>query len=184
MATSSIPVDFVSSQDDNENDDNTWSLLFDRFNQTVRGEADALYQRIADSQTNLINERDSLRREIDSLRQEREELSQIRKRYDQIVTLNIGGQMFSSTLETLTKEASLFTKTFSGRYDLQEHQGAIFVDRDPTHFRYERKARTTIGTLFDCRILLNYLRTSTFVEPKSVETHAEILLEAEYYQIA
>ncbi|CAF5072932.1 unnamed protein product, partial [Rotaria sp. Silwood1] len=56
---------------------------------------------------------------------------------------------------------------FSGRFDLREHQGATFIDRDPTHFR----------------ILLNYLRTNTFIEPKSTQDRVELLLEAEYYQI-
>jgi hypothetical protein len=36
---------------------------------------------------------------------------------------------------------------------------------------------------FFCRVLLNYLRTSTFIEPKSVQDRTELLLEAEYYQI-
>ncbi len=31
--------------------------------------------------------------------------------------------------------------------------------------------------------MLNYLRTNTFVEPKSAQDRAELLLEAEYYQI-
>ena len=31
--------------------------------------------------------------------------------------------------------------------------------------------------------MLNYLRTNTFIEPKSAQDRAEILLEAEYYQI-
>jgi hypothetical protein len=34
-----------------------------------------------------------------------------------------------------------------------------------------------------CRILLNYLRTNAFIEPKSAQDRAELLLEAEYYQI-
>lgn len=32
--------------------------------------------------------------------------------------------------------------------------------------------------------MLNYLRTTTFIEPKSAQDRAELLLEAEYYQIA
>ncbi|CAF3862872.1 unnamed protein product [Rotaria sordida] len=94
-------------------------------------------------------------------------MTQLLKKYDQIVTLNIGGQLFSTTIETLTKEECLFTKMFSGRFDLREHQGATFIDRDPTHFR----------------ILLNYLRTNTLIEPKSAQDRSELLLEAEYYQI-
>jgi cell shape-determining protein MreC len=111
--------------------------LFDRFNQTIRAEADALFKNIADSQTNLINERDSLRKEIELIKKEKAEMTQLLKKYDQIVTLNIGGQQFSTTIETLTKEECLFTKMFSGQFDLRDHQGATFIDRDPTHFRYK-----------------------------------------------
>ncbi|CAF5196140.1 unnamed protein product, partial [Rotaria magnacalcarata] len=48
----------------------------------------------------------------------------------------------------------------SGQYDLREHQGATFIDRDPTHFR----------------TLLNYLRTNTFIKPKSSEDCNELCL--------
>jgi hypothetical protein len=34
------------------------------------------------------------------------------------------------------------------------------------------------------RTILNYLRTNTFLQPKSAQDQAELLLEAEYYQIA
>ncbi|CAF3578872.1 unnamed protein product [Adineta steineri] len=147
--------------------DNVWTPLFDRFNQAMRTEADTLFKNIADSQTNLINEHDSLRKEIEILKKEKDEMVKLLKKYDQIVTLNVGGQLFTTTMETLTKEECLFTKMFNGRYDLQECQGAIFIDRDSTHFR----------------VLLNYLRTNVFIEPKSAEDRTELLLEAEYYQI-
>ncbi|CAF2544052.1 unnamed protein product [Rotaria sp. Silwood2] len=156
----------LNRTDDMDNN-NSWIPLFDRFNKTIRTEADTLFKHIADSQTNLLNERNSLYKEIEILKEEKEEMTRLLKKYDQIVTLNIGGQLFSTTIETLTKEECLFTKMFNGRFDLREHQGATFIDRDPTHFR----------------ILLNYLRTNTFIEPKSAQDRAELLLEAEYYQI-
>jgi hypothetical protein len=127
----------MSSNHFNESSNDAWSPLFDRFNQTIRAEADILFKHIADSQTNLINERDSLLKEIQFLRKEKAEMTQLLKKYDQIVTLNIGGQLFSTTIETVTKEECLFTKMFSGRFDLRDHQGATFIDRDPTHFRYK-----------------------------------------------
>jgi hypothetical protein len=126
----------MSSNHSNENGNNSWTPLFDRFNQTIRAEADTLFKHIADSQTNLINEREGLRKEIELLRKEKDEMTQLLKKYDKIVTLNIGGQLFSTTIETLTNEECLFTKMFSGRFDLRDHQGATFIDRDPTHFRY------------------------------------------------
>jgi hypothetical protein len=115
--------------------DNPWLPLLDRFNETIRTEAETLFKHIADTQTNLVNERDGLRKEIELLRKERDEMDRLLKKYDQIVTVNVGGQSFPTTLETLTKESSLFTKMFSGRHELREHQGAPFIDRDPTHFR-------------------------------------------------
>lgn len=115
--------------------DNPWQPLFDRFNEKTRAEAETLFKHIADSQTNLVNEGDALRKEIESLRKERDEMGRVLKKYDQIVTVNIGGQSFPTTVETLTRESSLFTKMFSGRYELREHQGVPFIDRDPTHFR-------------------------------------------------
>jgi hypothetical protein len=71
---------------------------------------------------------------------------------------------------------------FSGQFDLREHQGATFIDRDPTHFRYLFERNNFINSIL-YRILLNYLRTNTFIEPKSTQDRAELLLEAEYYQI-
>jgi hypothetical protein len=127
----------MSSNHSNGGSNNSWAPLFDRFNQTIRAEADTLLKHIADSQTNLINERDDLRKEIESLRKEKDEMTQLLKKYDKIVSLNIGGQLFSTTIETLTKEECLFTKMFNGRFDLRDHQGATFIDRDPTHFRYK-----------------------------------------------
>ncbi|CAF4177288.1 unnamed protein product [Rotaria socialis] len=153
------------TSDINKND--SWTQIFDRFNQNIRAEADTLLKHISDSRTNLINERDSLQSEIELLKKEKDEMTRLLKKYDQIVTLNVGGQLFSTTIETLTKEKCLFTKMFSGQYDLREHQGATFIDRDPTHFR----------------TLLNYLRTNTFIKPKSSEDYNELCLEAEYYQI-
>ncbi len=131
----------MSSNHSNEANNNSWTPLFDRFNQAIRAEADTLLKHIADSQTNLTNERDSLRKEIELLRKEKNEMTQLLKKYDQIVTLNIGGQLFSTTIETLTREECLFTKMFSGRFDLRDHQVATFIDRDPTHFRYQSLCR-------------------------------------------
>ena len=151
-----------------ENDQDSWNALFERFNQTLKNEAATLLENIKDSQTNMVNERESLRKEIEKLKQERQEMVHVLKRYDQIVTLNVGGQIFSTTAETLTKEECLFTKLLSGRYQLPEQQGGIFIDRDPTHFRR----------------ILNYLRTNTLIRPTSTEECTELLMEAEYYQIS
>ena len=117
------------------NSGDPWFLLFERFNRTIKKETDTLFKHIMDSQTNLINERDSLRKEIELLKQERDQMTRILRTYDQMVTLNVGGQLFSTTGDTLKKEECLFTKLLSGRYNPPEQEGAVFIDRDPTHFR-------------------------------------------------
>jgi len=78
----------------------------------------------------------------------------------------------TSTL-TLTKESnSMLSAMFSGRHALrQDDDGAYFIDRDGTHFRY----------------VLNYLRDGGF-RPGSLPADpcflAELCTEAEYYQLA
>ena len=78
----------------------------------------------------------------------------------------------TSTL-TLTKEPnSMLSAMFSGRHALrQDDDGAYFIDRDGTHFRY----------------VLNYLRDGGF-RPGSLPADpcflGELCTEAEYYQLA
>ena len=87
--------------------------------------------------------------------------------------LCVGGQMFMTSTLTLTKDPdSMFAAMFSGRHALrQDDDGAYFIDRDGTHFRY----------------VLNYLRDGGF-RPGSLPADpcflAELFTEAEYYQLA
>ena len=63
-----------------------------------------------------------------------------------VVTINVGGRLFTTRLSTLTKVAyfeNLFGKNFK-RFD-KDYQGHIFIDRDPEYFNY----------------VLNYLRGDT-----------------------
>lgn len=88
------------------------------------------------------------------------------------VTLNVGGQMFSTSLQTLQRyERSLFASMFSGQYEMKrDSDGSYFLDRDGTHFRH----------------ILNYLRDDALdystlpTEPKALR---ELLREAKYYQL-
>ena len=85
------------------------------------------------------------------------------------ITLNVGGQYFTTTLQTLTKDkGSMLHAMFSGRHDSKPAEdGSYFIDRDGTHFRY----------------ILNYLRTGRLLLPKDELVREELLEEAEFYQI-
>ncbi|XP_066986467.1 SH3KBP1-binding protein 1 isoform X1 [Macrobrachium rosenbergii] len=85
-----------------------------------------------------------------------------------IINLNIGGQRFSTSRETLTwVPDTFFTSLLSGRIPtLRDEAGAIFIDRDPSLFS----------------IILNYLRTRD-LNVAMVDINA-LRHEAEFYGIA
>ncbi|XP_053945190.1 SH3KBP1-binding protein 1 [Anastrepha ludens] len=84
-----------------------------------------------------------------------------------LVNLNVGGQRFSTSRQTLTWiPDTFFTALLSGRISsLRDETGAIFIDRDPTLFS----------------IILNYLRTKD-IDIKNCEIRA-LRHESEYYGI-
>ncbi|KAM8706258.1 hypothetical protein ACLKA7_010520 [Drosophila subpalustris] len=84
-----------------------------------------------------------------------------------LVNLNVGGQRFSTSRQTLTWiPDTFFTALLSGRISsLRDEHNAIFIDRDPTLFS----------------IILNYLRTKD-IDIKNCEIRA-LRHEAEYYGI-
>ncbi|XP_013109851.2 BTB/POZ domain-containing protein KCTD3 [Stomoxys calcitrans] len=82
-----------------------------------------------------------------------------------LVNLNVGGQRFSTSRQTLTWiPDTFFTALLSGRISsLKDETGAIFIDRDPSLFS----------------IILNYLRTKE-IDVKNCEIRA-LRHETEYY---
>jgi hypothetical protein len=83
------------------------------------------------------------------------------------VTLNIGGTLFTASVETLTREKTLFTTLLSDEF-AQQPDKQYFIDRDPKHFS----------------LLLNYLRTGNLnIERLSPIERSELLTEAQYYEI-
>ncbi|XP_067618664.1 SH3KBP1-binding protein 1 [Eurosta solidaginis] len=84
-----------------------------------------------------------------------------------LVNLNVGGQRFSTSRQTLTWiPDTFFTALLSGRISsLRDETGAIFIDRDPALFS----------------IILNYLRTKD-IDIKSCEIRS-LRHESEYYGI-
>ena len=86
-----------------------------------------------------------------------------------IIKLNVGGHYFTTSLQTLTKDPnSLLGTMFSGKYKTRAGEdGAVFIDRDGTHFRF----------------ILNFLRTGKLTLPEGATALAEFKEEADFYQI-
>ena len=57
-------------------------------------------------------------------------------RAEDVVTLNVGGTKFTTSVETLCADAdSMLAAMFSGRHALRPaDDGSLFIDRDPKHF--------------------------------------------------
>ena len=89
--------------------------------------------------------------------------------FPKIVRLNVGGQIYATSLQTLTKDAgSMLHAMFSGLFDTKPSEdGSYFIDRDGTCFRY----------------ILNYLRTGKLLLPEDEHVRKEVLEEARFYQI-
>ena len=119
-----------------------------------------------------------LKEETSRLRQEQESIDAMSKKLDQVhfsstVNLNVGGQHFTTSLQTLTKDPnSMLAAMFSGKLEMKPSKdGSFFIDRDGTHFRF----------------ILNFLRTGKLTLPKGATFHCtfteELEEEAEFYQI-
>lgn len=117
---------------------------------------------------------DILKRKTTRLRMEKEAFASMAKKlkhvhFSKTLKLNIGGQLFTTSLETMKKDpGSMFHAMFSERFDTKPAEdGSYFIDRDGTHFRY----------------ILNYLRTAQLVVPEDKIVRKELLNEAEFYQV-
>ena len=83
---------------------------------------------------------------------------------DQVIKLNIGGNLKQVSKELLTTvKDSLLDKTFSGKHNLKTVNDHYFLDRDPK--------------IFD--MVLNYLRYDTNYMPKNVDSETKRLFEME-----
>ena len=86
-----------------------------------------------------------------------------------IVKLNVGGQYFTTSLQTLTKDPnSMLGAMFSGRHEVRTTEdGSFFIDRDGTYFRF----------------ILNYLRSGELILPEGATFLEELKAEAKFYQL-
>ncbi|CAO4367723.1 unnamed protein product [Caenorhabditis nigoni] len=82
------------------------------------------------------------------------------------VKLDVGGTVFKTAKSTLTKFDGFFRTMFETPIPVpRDDSGAIFIDRDPTHFR----------------LILNFMRDGHVDLQKYSEDVSEIQKEAEYY---
>jgi len=110
--------------------------------------------------------------QIDKLKKEKAEFDVFPHRLQvPRVILDVGGQLFSTTIETLTNVPnSLFGRMFSGRFPIEPNdEGNFFIDRDGDSFRH----------------ILNFLRDPSNFELKMTDKQAlfELRLEAQYYDL-
>ena len=117
---------------------------------------------------------DIMRKEAEDVRKEKEAFESVAKKLEHVhfsstIELNVGGQHFTTSLQTLTKgTGSMLHAMFSGRFATKPAEdGSYFIDRDGSHFRY----------------ILNYLRTGRLLLPEDKLVRKELLEEAEFYQI-
>jgi len=92
--------------------------------------------------------------------------------FDNKITLDIGGELFRTTVEVITSEESLFTSMFSGRIFVEPDpfDGSYFVDRSPQYFRY----------------ILEYLRYGKIRGLKAMDKFDKegLLVEAYFYELS
>jgi hypothetical protein len=78
-------------------------------------------------------------------KKEEEFIRNLQKQENNPINLNVGGQLFTTSLTTLCFEPnSMLASMFSGRFEMQKDKnGCVFLDRDPIYFGH----------------ILNWLRT-------------------------
>ncbi|XP_068460184.1 BTB/POZ domain-containing protein KCTD21-like [Clinocottus analis] len=85
------------------------------------------------------------------------------------VMLNVGGEVYTTTLDTLTRcRDSMLGAMFTGQIPvLRDNEGNVFIDRDGKVFRY----------------ILNYLRSSALDLPNGFSELPLLRREADFFQI-
>lgn len=98
-------------------------------------------------------------------------MSPLNHRY---VKLNVGGRLFSTSIDTLTRQDNMLRAMFSGRIDVStDSEGYILIDRCGRHFEF----------------ILNYLRDedaqvlTLYLEGKDESELYDLLREAKFYCI-
>lgn len=86
-----------------------------------------------------------------------------------LVSLNVGGEIYTTTLDTLTRcRDSMLGAMFTGQIPVvRDSRGNVFIDRDGKAFRY----------------ILNFLRSGSLDLPGSFSELALLQREADFFQI-
>ncbi|XP_030633022.1 BTB/POZ domain-containing adapter for CUL3-mediated RhoA degradation protein 2 isoform X1 [Chanos chanos] len=98
------------------------------------------------------------------------------------VRLNVGGALFYSTLQVLTRQDTLLKSMFSGRME-------VFTDKEGAAFKCCQHKLLCLGWILIDRCgkhfgtVLSYLRDGVVTLPKSRQGVQELLAEAKYYRI-
>ncbi|PFX29375.1 uncharacterized protein LOC111324926 [Stylophora pistillata] len=131
-------------------------------------------QVLTDAESHIKQACDMLQREAARLRHEQRAIDAMSKKLEHIhftstIQLNVGGHRFTTSLQTLTKDPnSMLAAMFSGKFEMKPtDDGAFFIDRDGTHFRF----------------ILNYLRSGELILPEGATFLKELEAEAKFYQI-
>ena len=102
----------------------------------------------------IQDERAKLKAELDKYNAVKQKMKAIDVSDDDIISLNVGGQKFTTTRSTLCQvEGSLLSTMFSGRWEdglKRDQDGAVFFDFNPEYFNY----------------ILKYLRTKKILTPE------------------
>ena len=107
------------------------------------------------------------------------------KVFEKVVTLDVGGTKYRTTLSTLTKYPdSMLGAMFSGRHDLpQQKDGSYFIDRDGEVFKY------ILMYLRDRDLCFDYLHDDRLRNPQGQPSPLEssllklIAYEADHFQL-
>ena len=132
----------------------------------------------------LKEHEDKLEAERRDWEEEKERVKQT-KVFEKVITLNVGGTRYTTTLSTLTKYPdSMLGAMFSGRHNLpQQEDGSYFIDRDGEVFKYIlmylRDRDLCFDYLHDCR-LNNPQGQSSPLESSMLKL---VAYEAQYFQV-
>lgn len=171
--------------DDYDNDDDstgeeTSSYGFDQLTTRVKSLKSSMCDVIGDFQQRLAQLQQyeqRIHRKLSLLRKKHKkwrsiyETIQHQQQSSERVELNVGGEVFMTTVSTLTSvKDTVFSVIFSGQFDIErDTQGRIFFDRDGIVFRW----------------ILNFLRNrNTFELPRANPLLlSQIYAEADFFQV-